>query len=187
MSFFASLLDRLRSKSRSNPSEKRRSERASHECWTNVRCVETEQQDLASRYSLGLSQDISQGGLRVQCFHQIPLKAEVYINLECPNSNHPIHVNGAVVWSCPAEHLPGHWILGIAFADLDAPTQKKIRELVETARHRQLEAESTEAKTAELEGPAVSDRALARDERTPEKASSQPTVTSQANSDTSVM
>jgi|GEM_PF-3492398 len=152
MTILSRLLDRLRSKPSQNGSEKRRSERAAHECWTNVRCVETDQQDLASRYSLGLSQDISQGGLRVQCFHQIPLKAEVYINLECPNAKQPIHVNGAVVWASPAQHLPGHWVLGIAFSDLDGPTQKKIGDLVENARRRQ---SREEPKSVELPEPEV--------------------------------
>ncbi len=147
MNFVSMILDRLRSKRTQNGSEKRRSERAAHECWANVRCVETEQQDLASRFSLGLSQDISNGGIRVQCFHQIPLKAEVYVNLECPYAYKPIHANGAVVWASPAEHLPGHWVLGISFSDLDAPTQKVINELVERARQRQLTTAEKEAET----------------------------------------
>lgn len=118
-----------------------------------MRCVETERQDIASRYSLGLSQDISNGGVRVQCFHQIPLKAEVYVNLECPSADKPIHANGAVVWASPAEHLPGHWVLGISFSDLDAPTQKLINQLVDNARQRDLAAQkqASQAQEAKLE------------------------------------
>jgi Tfp pilus assembly protein PilZ len=137
MNFLTKLLDRLRAKPANDPHDQRRYSRAVHECWANVRCVESDRQDLASRYSLGLSQDISHGGVRVQCFHQIPLKAEVYINLECPNNHQPIHANGAVVWASPAEHLPGHWVLGIAFSELDQPTRDKIKKLVDQALEQQ--------------------------------------------------
>lgn len=139
MTFISRTLDQLRTRQTRNRREKRRADRAIHECWADVRCMKHDPQDLVGRHSLGLSQDISNGGMRVQCFRQIPLNAEVRINLRCPRADQPIHIDGAVVWLAPVEHQPGHWTMGIEFSDLDGLTQKVISELVEEARERQFQ------------------------------------------------
>ncbi|NBC47679.1 MAG: hypothetical protein GVY22_06775 [Gammaproteobacteria bacterium] len=141
MTFLSKALDQLRPRRTRNRQEKRREDRAAHECWAHVRCIQNDPQDLAGRHSLGLSQDISSGGIRVQCFRQIPLKAEVRINLECPRADQAIHIDGAVVWVAPVEHQPGHWTMGIEFSDLDGSTQRMISQLVEQARRRDFHAE----------------------------------------------
>ena len=123
-----------------SPVEKRRGQRVPHECQTNLRCTAPQRMSGANGSSLGLSQDISDGGIRVQCFRQIPVKAEVEINLFCPDYPPPIHAKGAVVWASPADSSACYWVFGIAFNDLDEPTQHRITELVRKSQSAQQDA-----------------------------------------------
>lgn len=133
MNLIARMLAKLDGLLNPRPVDKRRGQRVPHECQTNLRCSDPQRDSGAYGTSLGLSQDISDGGIRVQCFRQIPVKAEVEISLICPNNPHPIHARGAVVWASPAGGSPGYWVFGIAFHELDQATQLRIADLVQRA------------------------------------------------------
>lgn len=133
MNLIARMLAKLDGLRNPSPIEKRRGQRVPHECQTNLRCTDPQRESGAYGTSLGLSQDISDGGIRVQCFRQIPVKADVEINLICPDNPHPIHARGAVVWASPADSSAGYWVFGIAFHQLDQATELRIADLVQRA------------------------------------------------------
>lgn len=133
MNLIARMLAKLDGFRNPSPVDKRRRQRVPYECQTNLRCTDPQRVSGAYGTRLGLSQDISDGGIRAQCFHQIPVKAEVEINLICPDNPHPIHARGTVVWASPAGSSANYWVFGIAFHELDQATQLSIANLVQRA------------------------------------------------------
>ena len=133
MNLIARMLAKLDGLRHARPVENRRAQRLPHECQTHVRCIDPQRMLGAHSTSRGLSQDISDGGIRVQCFRQIPVKAAVEIDLICPDNPHPIHAKGDVMWASPADGSASHWVLGIAFNELDQATQLRIADLVQRA------------------------------------------------------
>jgi len=133
MNLISRMLAKMKGFHIASPVEKRRGQRVPHECQTNLRYTDPKRKSGVNGTSLGLSQDISDGGIRVQCFHQIPVKAEVEINLICPDNPHPIHARGSIVWASPVSDSDCYWVFGIAFNELDQATQLRIADLVQRA------------------------------------------------------
>ncbi len=99
----------------------------------NPRCdVELEVNlDTDSNFYLGLTENISEGGLFVATHRYKPLGTLVTLSFKVPNRPDPITVKGEVRWLRPANgHNEVHPGMGIQFVDIGPEEQAAIRSFI---------------------------------------------------------
>jgi c-di-GMP-binding flagellar brake protein YcgR len=76
-----------------------------------------------------LSEDLSEGGMRLSSSEFFPVKSRVRVDLETARPATPIQVIGRVVW---VEQLPevDHWRVGVEFSDLSDGARSRLHEIV---------------------------------------------------------
>lgn len=65
-----------------------------------------------------ITRNVSATGIMIEAGEQLPLDAEVKIDLDTPDSPNPVHCNGKVIWSSPTSE-GGKYNSGIAFTSIE--------------------------------------------------------------------
>lgn len=65
-----------------------------------------------------ITRNISATGMMIEIGKQLPVGAEVKIDLNTPDSPNPVHCIGKVIWSSPASE-GGKYNSGIAFTNIE--------------------------------------------------------------------
>lgn len=78
----------------------------------------------------GISRDISEGGVQIQAFRQMPVSTDVIVELHHTDAAEHVRTSGSVVWAKPLENGK-YWLFGIAFDDMDDETKSKLMRLID--------------------------------------------------------
>jgi hypothetical protein len=106
----------------SGGTDHRRHPRIPWECSAKLRCRDPKLHGV----NLGITRDISLGGVRVRAFRSMPIDHSILVDLQCNGHGDPASATGSVVWAAPAKDSQ-HWEIGIRFTALDRTLRSSIQ------------------------------------------------------------
>ncbi len=104
--------------------DNRRFLRASCECYAQVQALPPR----LGGINHGLSEDISEGGIKIRTFRQLPVDSNVLVQLSCGSCSDSLKVVGSVVWASRADDQD-QWVIGISFSDINDRARTQLMEL----------------------------------------------------------
>jgi c-di-GMP-binding flagellar brake protein YcgR len=91
--------------------------------------VEQIPQSLRSRRWHLMSEDLSEGGLRLSSPEFLPVEQRVLLDLDPPVMDAPVRVVGTVVWVEQVAYA-AQWRVGVAFDELSKSTRTQVHRIV---------------------------------------------------------
>ena len=76
--------------------------------------------------------DISEGGLRIVCHDRLPIGTELDIQVNVPEKQTVLNLNGKVVWVKEMKNQKGAFFAGVAFTGIKESDRNMVRELIQT-------------------------------------------------------
>ncbi|MBK1617392.1 hypothetical protein CKO42_02760 [Lamprobacter modestohalophilus] len=104
--------------------ENRRFKRSAIECYAQLQLSPHQYGGV----NHGLSQDLSEGGVKIRTFSQLPVDSSVVIHLGCSDNSEPLTMSGSVVWTSRDDGQE-QWVIGIAFTDINDGTRKRLQQI----------------------------------------------------------
>ncbi|WPL17745.1 hypothetical protein Thiowin_02784 [Thiorhodovibrio winogradskyi] len=105
-------------------SEKRRYERTTRECYARVKMFP----ETYGGINHGMTEDISEGGVRIRTFHKPQVDADVLVQLGCENQADLLKLKGSVVWATQSGS-GDQWVVGISFSDINDHAKQRLQQL----------------------------------------------------------
>ncbi|MCF7977198.1 MAG: PilZ domain-containing protein [Chromatiaceae bacterium] len=124
MNLSTSAMSERQDQCQSSMMESRRFKRSAVECYAQLQMSPHQYGGV----NYGLSQDLSEGGVKIRTFSQLPVDSSVVIHLGCSDESEPLTMSGSVVWASRDEGQE-QWVVGIAFTDINDGTRQRLQQI----------------------------------------------------------